>query len=93
MLVVGGGGCRQKAYVNAHGGRESKITKSERTYFMDDPLPFVYSLLIIVMIIYFLVATLEAAVPNFNKSFMILKLDPIVMKIQTEALVVMRKGK
>ena len=31
--IRGGGGCRLKAYVR----RGSKITKSERTYFMDDP--------------------------------------------------------
>ena len=38
-FVVGGRGCKLKAYLHVQGGeRGSKVTKSERTYFMDDPL-------------------------------------------------------
>ena len=41
MLVIGGGYSKLKVYVHVQergeGGAGSKITKSERTYFMDEP--------------------------------------------------------
>ena len=44
VRTTGAGGCRPKAQVHVHEWRKFKITKSYRTYFMDDRLVWTVSL-------------------------------------------------